>query len=81
MPLYSVDVKAFISITVEADDEDAARSAADNYVETALSPSECEIDGWNEVRQNECDDNCRIVRTGGFAVDGQSDVDDAEEEA
>jgi hypothetical protein len=79
MPLYSVDVKCFISVTVEAEDEAAARAAADNYVETSLSPSECEIAGWNQVRKDECNDTCRIVRTGGFDVDGESEVDEAED--
>jgi hypothetical protein len=80
MPLYCVDVKAFISITVEAEDEASARAAADNYVETSLAPSPCEIDGWNQVRRDECNDPCRIVRTGGLAVDGESEVDVAEDE-
>ncbi|EZP70534.1 MULTISPECIES: hypothetical protein [Sphingomonadales] len=43
MPRYSVDVKAFISVIVDADDATEARERADHFVEW-LSPTIEQID-------------------------------------
>lgn len=73
---YIVDVKAFISVTVEAEDEDTARSRADYFVES-LSPTEAYIAGYNatlaeEIAAGDAAPGC-IVKAGEFAVDGESD--------
>lgn len=73
MPKFDVDVKAFISITVEAENEDQAREIADNYVEASLSPAEDEVEAWNSVSEQ----SGKIVSAGDWGVDGDSDVEPA----
>src|ERR1043166_5948666 len=53
VPLYSVDVKAVINLTVEAARPEEARRAADDYVETSLSPEPEEVAGYNSVLDEE----------------------------
>lgn len=78
MPMFDVDVKAFISITVEADDENEARDAANHYVETSLSPSDMEIAGWNEAQAEE-GVTTKITDAAGWGVDGESEVEPLDE--
>jgi len=78
MPKYIVDVKAFISIEVEADSEDAARSAADDYVEICLSPNEDEVNAWNQVQEE--DDDPPILSASVWTVDGYSEVEEIDDE-
>lgn len=77
MPRYTVDVKAFITVTVEAPDENAARDAADSYVQTSCSPSEEETCAWADVGRREGED-VWPVSAGEFCVDGFSEVELAE---
>lgn len=77
MPRYTVDVKAFITVTVEAPDENEARDAADHYVQTSCSPSEHELEAWANIMQEEGSD-AWPVSAGDFVVDGFSEVDLAE---
>ena len=70
---YKVDVKAFISVVVEADDEDAARSAADALVER-LAPNADFIDGFNRTDSFAP----QVEETSGFDVDGESEVEEYE---
>lgn len=72
---FEVDVKAFISVKVKAESEEAARTAADAFVE-ALSPGYHYIVGFNaggtkDAPQIDAD------ATGGFSIDGESEVDEA----
>lgn len=78
MSKYTVDVKALISIEVEADNEDAARSAADDYVETCLSPNEDEVNAWNQVQEE--DDAPPILSASVWTVDGYSEVEEMGDE-
>ena len=75
MPKFTVDVKAFINVAIEAESEAAARAAADNFVE-AMSPGYQYIVGYNAGGET---DAPRIDpdQTGGFSVDGQSEVEEA----
>ncbi|MGE8141781.1 hypothetical protein ACQKOE_07385 [Novosphingobium sp. NPDC080210] len=78
MPRYTVDVKAFITVTVEAPDENAARKAADHYVETSCSPSEDEVTAWEIIMKDE-GEPAWPVSAGEFCVDGFSEVEEEEE--
>jgi len=76
VPLYSVDVKAFINLTVEAASPEEARRAADDYVETSLSPEPEEVAGYNSVLDEEGVGGGRVVPGGySWAVDGDSTVE------
>lgn len=48
MATFIVGVTASISITVEALNEACAEDAARDYVESSLSPTSMEIQGWND---------------------------------
>ncbi|MGE4410445.1 MAG: hypothetical protein AB7D33_07740 [Sphingobium sp.] len=65
MPRYSVDVKAFISVIVDADDAAQARERADHFVEW-LSPT---IDDYS------ADHDPIDTDTGPFDIDGESCVE------
>lgn len=63
---YELDVKAFISLTIEADSEAEAKAEAQRFVE-ALEPGNGFADGWNDVqRQN---GGPTIEEAGDFYVD------------
>lgn len=49
MPKFDVDIKAFLSVHVEADTQEAAEAEAKAFVE-GLSPSEFYVQGWNVER-------------------------------
>lgn len=62
MPKFKVDVKAFLSVTVEADDPQQARAAANLYAEfgpefelgedvKVLEDDGWNVDGWSEVER------------------------------
>ncbi len=73
MAKYEVDVKAFISVTVEAANENEARKAADEFVQT-LEPHEHYVGGYN-MEQEAQGLPGRILTTGSFDIDGESYVD------
>lgn len=73
MPKFNVDVKAFISVAIEADNEARARELADSFVES-LSPSSDFICGYNGQQSEGTIDP---DETGGFDIDGVSEVEDA----
>lgn len=77
MPRYTVDVKAFITVTVEAPNENAARDAADSYVQTSCSPSPEETQAWANIMQD-FENPAWPVSAGDFSVDGFSEVELAE---
>lgn len=68
MPQFDVDVKAFINIKIEADNETDAREKADNLVSGNFSPTE------EQIKQLSRDLGIRFTATG-FEVDGTSDVE------
>jgi len=71
MTLYRVEVKALISVVVEADDAQLAIGRAERFVEW-LSPTIEQIDDY-------CDDHEPIhTDTGPFGVDGRSGVEEAD---
>jgi hypothetical protein len=70
---YTVDIKALISITVEADSPEQARDRADTFVE-AISPTENEALGYSETI------GFSISPNGVWTVDGKSDVEEREDE-
>jgi hypothetical protein len=74
MAKYRVDVKAFMSVGVEADSPRQARELADAYVESH-SPGHGYIDGYNTTLTEG-----RILDDYGFSVDGRSDVDEDEDD-
>lgn len=75
MPKYAVDVKAFISVQVVAPNEDAARKAAELFVDN-LTPSTEYIKGY-AAQQTEFGEPAVIHEdTGCFDVDGDSEVDE-----
>lgn len=65
MPRYSVDVKAFISVIVDADDAAQARERADHFVEW-LSPTIEQIDDYS------ADHDPIDIDTAPFDIDGES---------
>ena len=75
---FNVDVKAFINITVEAPNEDAARKAADEFVEQGLYASEQQVRGYNEG--NASPDISIVPAEYSPSVDGESDVEEADDE-
>lgn len=74
MKKYSVDVKAFINVTVEAESASHARALAEDYVERSLSPSGMETEGWNDAQAEEGVKG-RIATCGSWDIDGMSDVE------
>lgn len=79
MPKFNVDVKAFINVTVEADDKRDARRVADAFVENAMFASEQLVAGYNEGLPK--DAVGRIVPGEyGPSVDGTSEVERADED-
>ena len=74
MPKFSVDVKAFISVQVEAPDRAAARAAADLFVEN-LSPTTHYIQGYSGQLKEFGELALILEETGSFDVDGESVVD------
>ena len=73
---FEVDVKAFISVTVEAESEEAARIAADAFAE-GLSPTSDYIIGWNSGLPEDAVGRIDPDQTGEWSVDGESEVDEA----
>jgi hypothetical protein len=73
MPKYSVDVKAFISVEVEAPDEATARAAADLFVEN-LSPTNHYIAGYSGQLKEFGEPAIITENTASFDVDGESEV-------
>jgi hypothetical protein len=69
---YDVDVKAFIRVTVEAENEDKARRAADNFI-SCKSPDEQDLQDWNELHEDEKQD--QIDSIGVWDIDGESEVE------
>ena len=78
MPKFTVDVKAFISVTVLADTEADARTAADAFAE-GLSPTPDYIIGWNSGLPEDAVGRVDPDETGEWAVDGESDVEEEED--
>lgn len=72
MPRYSVDVKAFISVVVDANDAAQARERANHFVEW-LSPTTTTIRDYNADHQPIDAD------TGPFDIDGESCVEEIDE--
>lgn len=72
MPKYSVDVKAFITIEVEAASVASARAEADRFAE-GLSPNEHYVTGWNSVQKLKGGPILGTV--GELSVDGTSEVE------
>lgn len=68
MSRYSVDVKAFISVVVDAGDADQARKRADDFV-AWLSPTTASIQDYN------ADHEPIDADTGPFDIDGESCVE------
>ena len=78
MPRFTVDVKAFINLTVEAADWMEARSKANSFVETCLSPTQLEVEGYNSVLP---DGEARVIPYDyTMSVDGESEVEECLEE-
>ncbi|SFJ48645.1 hypothetical protein SAMN03159338_1529 [Sphingomonas sp. NFR04] len=75
MPRYNVDVKAFISVAVEAPDEASARAAADLFVEN-LSPTGSYIRGYSDQLKEFGEAALVLDSTGTFDVDGESEVEE-----
>ena len=76
MPRYSVDVKAFFSFEVDAADEQSARRAADEFVETALSATTDTVLGYNQAGD---DDMPQIVPSEIVAaIDGETEVEEVD---
>lgn len=71
MPRYQVDVKAFISVIVDAEDTAEARVRADRFVEW-LSPTIEQIDDYS------ADHEPIDTDTGPFGVDGESSVEETD---
>lgn len=79
---FTVDVKAFINVTVEAPegtDEATIRAAADRYVEESLSPTADETNAWADVLREDGETVVAIDASSGFAVDGESEVEQADD--
>jgi hypothetical protein len=74
MPKFSVDVKAFMTVSVEAPNKKAARAAAEEFVE-ACDPTDPVIHGYNSFRATRAIEPHTVLSAGGFAVDGTSDVE------
>lgn len=79
MPKFTVDVKAFISVHVEAPDRQAARAAADLFVEN-LSPTTPYIQGYSDQLKEFGEAALILDETGGFDIDGDSYVDGVTDE-
>lgn len=75
MTRYTVDVKAFVNITVEAENEDDARKVADAFVENAMYAS---VEGVWAYNQGLPKDTVGTVVPDEYSlsVDGESDVDE-----
>lgn len=73
---YTVDIKAFISVTVEADTPQAARMCADDFVHS-LSPDPAFTDGYGGKQRLQAKP-ASIVSAGEFDIDGRSDVEAAD---
>jgi hypothetical protein len=74
MPTYSVDVKCFINIEVEAPTKKAARAAAEAWVEW-LSPTDEQLEDYLEDHED-----AGITSPGGFDIDGVSEVEQLDED-
>lgn len=72
MPKFRVDVKAFISVVVDAEDAAEAQGRADHFVEW-LSPTIEQIDDNSDYHEPIDTD------TGPFDVDGESCVEEIDE--
>lgn len=68
MPKYSVDVKCFINVGVEAANEEEAREIAEGWVEW-LSPTEEQLAGYVY------DHDVIITEGGTLSIDGDSEVE------
>ncbi|OHT21616.1 hypothetical protein [Edaphosphingomonas haloaromaticamans] len=71
MPRYEVEVKAFITVIVDADDAGEAREHADRFVEW-LSPTIEQIDDYS------ADHEPIDTDTGPFGIDGESCVEETD---
>jgi hypothetical protein len=69
-----VDVKAFITVRVEAPNRSAARAAADEFVE-ACDPEDPFIHRYNSFRTVRPVEPHTVLNSGGFVVDGSSEVE------
>lgn len=76
---YTVDVKVFVSVTVEAEDMAAARDAADQFVQT-LEPHPAYVGGYN-MEQEAQGLPTRVVSASGFDIDGISEVEKEDSDA
>lgn len=78
MPRYTVDVKAFISLDVIADNERDAQEVADAFVENCLTADHETVRGYNDGLDNPI--GVVVPAIIEPAVDGESDVDLSYEE-
>ncbi|RIA46184.1 hypothetical protein DFR49_0717 [Hephaestia caeni] len=72
MPEHAVDVKAFITVFVDADNAVQARKRAESFVQW-LSPTIEQINDYNS------DHDAVGTETGPFAIDGESAVEEIDE--
>lgn len=75
MPRFTVDVKAFIQIEVEAPDADAANAAAIEFVE-GLAPDPNYTSAYRD-KKIELGSDRYPVEASGFDVERNNDVDPA----
>lgn len=77
MPKFTVDVKAFFSVPVEAENEDDARRFADIFVEEMMEATEAAQQGYNDGLPDDAIGKLTLYAcpiTAG--IDGESDVDE-----
>lgn len=71
MPRFRVDVKAFLSVEVDAESTEQARERADAFVDHLSPTAQEQLDYGEEF-------GFAIDASGGFAVDGTSEVEEAD---
>lgn len=81
MPVFKVDVKAFLMVTVEADTIEGAIEEARDFVE-GLSPNPDYAEGWNSARaKDEAYAGRKVVGFGGcFDTEDTEYVEDEDGE-
>lgn len=71
MPLYTVDIKAFINVEVEAESADQAKAAAEAWIEW-ISPTDEQLADYLTDHEN-----AGITDGGVLSIDGDSEVEEA----
>lgn len=72
MPKFIIGVTASISITVEALNEARAEDAARDYVESSLSPTSMEIQGWNDALGEDGPALTTIIDASSWSIDSSA---------